>query len=517
MYTENETAPIGLVDLSLCLDTVAKVCPELCEFSEYSDFSVYSVDYSEEERPLLAHGLLSLHLERDSQSAGQFLAGRICRTTLYTQVLEVELSFTPLLKRKIAALQDAYEPSMPPPLPLSEEMPVAQAMKSMPVSFDTPQKYSSLREQLPILPSYRHPAVPASSSTRVASDATTVPSSDAALTGIKRISPSKRFAASLFIPPSSPPRGLSGPHCPPQPMLVNNTANQPRYQRRGDKIDEQLTQALVMGQEPDFCFNCGDIRTSTWRKVEIDGKEHNLCNACGLYYRAKKVMRPKELFSRKSRMSKNSNPDSRGSRRTPPIQQIVESRRALASTDLRLIKATSSSDATPQSHNGDASEEQATPADGSPPAGSGSSSEPDLPNDETTSRPAPSSPSAPKITSSSSDPEMPSTPDLDGNKENIPPDVRRVLLATPNKRPDQFTGGSGSARRWLRTHIFSRSEDDVFEAFMQSPSKRYSTHQTAEFDIRVQKLYVNGDPSISSSPPPFYHVEHDVNNTWFEE
>lgn len=464
VHAENATSTIGLLNVSDCLDIILKVCPELSEFSEYSDYSLYSVDYSESELPLLAHGLLSSHLNHTIPRSGQYVAGRIGRSGLYAQTLEIELCFTPLIKRKLAALQHGFESV--PALPSDDILP-AQAMKSMPISFSPNQKYASLREKHPVLPSSQAPPLPSSTSSRSHSDMPSVPSSDFAL-GAKRISPRKRFSASLFIPPSSPPRSISQSRPAPVPV--------PSRRTRGSRIDEQLSHAIALGEAPEFCHNCGDIRTSTWRKIVIDGKEHNLCNACGLYYKTKNVMRPSELFNRRSRTSKSL------LSRTPTPNPIV------------LPSAVPSSEAVSEEP-----KDEPTPADATPDAN-------ELPNQ-------PSSPGKPE---SSSEPAAPSTPDIESNKENIPPEARFLQLATPNKRPDQFAGGSGSARRWLRTHIFSRSDDDVFEAFMQSPSKRYSNQQAADFDFRVQKLYITSGPSISSSPP-LYHLDENIEGSWFAE
>lgn len=468
VHAENATSTIGLLNVSECLELILKVCPELSEFSEYSDYSLYSVDYSETELPLLAHGLLSSHIDHSVVSSGQYAAGKIGRSGLYSQTLEIELCFIPLVKRKFAVLQHGFESG--PALPSDESLP-AQAMKSMPISFSPDQKYASLRETHSVLSSQRS-ALPSSASSRSHSDMPSVPSSDFTL-GAKRISPRKRFSASLFIPPSSPPRSTSAQSRPtPAQAPVANRRT------RGSRIDEQLSHAIALGEAPEFCHNCGDIRTSTWRKIVIHGKEHNLCNACGLYYKTKKVMRPSELFNRRSRTTTKS----------------LNSRTSTPNPIVLPAAAPSSSETVSEDP-----KDEATPADASPEANE-----------------LPAQPSSPGKNESSSEPAAPSTPDTESNKENIPPEARFMQLATPNKRPDQFAGGSGSARRWLRTHIFSRSEDDVFEAFMQSPSKRYSNQQAADFDFRVQKLYITNGPSISSSPP-LYHLDENIEGSWFEE
>ncbi|KAI8897414.1 hypothetical protein BC833DRAFT_505880, partial [Globomyces pollinis-pini] len=38
------------------------------------------------------------------------------------------------------------------------------------------------------------------------------------------------------------------------------------------------------------CFNCKTNKTPLWRRTE--DRKHNLCNACGLYYKQYKTHRP---------------------------------------------------------------------------------------------------------------------------------------------------------------------------------------------------------------------------------
>lgn len=45
------------------------------------------------------------------------------------------------------------------------------------------------------------------------------------------------------------------------------------------------------------CWNCHTTRSSVWRTKQIDGgKSVRVCNACGLYYNKKRVMRPDKLW-----------------------------------------------------------------------------------------------------------------------------------------------------------------------------------------------------------------------------
>lgn len=48
-----------------------------------------------------------------------------------------------------------------------------------------------------------------------------------------------------------------------------------------------------------FCFNCGNCQTrGNWRQLELHGTKHNLCNACGVYWKTNNRMRPSTLWNR---------------------------------------------------------------------------------------------------------------------------------------------------------------------------------------------------------------------------
>ncbi|KAK9321193.1 hypothetical protein V1517DRAFT_327242 [Lipomyces orientalis] len=68
-----------------------------------------------------------------------------------------------------------------------------------------------------------------------------------------------------------------------------------------ERIHESLIQDLAAGKVPRYCENCGDIKTSTWRKIRamtVNNKMEDmwLCNPCGLYFASKKLMRPQHLW-----------------------------------------------------------------------------------------------------------------------------------------------------------------------------------------------------------------------------
>lgn len=72
-----------------------------------------------------------------------------------------------------------------------------------------------------------------------------------------------------------------------------------------EKNDIELLEALKEGKPIKYCFNCGTIQTKgNWRALIVDDAKQNLCNACGVYYKNKKTMRPPNLWKPISAQSK---------------------------------------------------------------------------------------------------------------------------------------------------------------------------------------------------------------------
>lgn len=71
--------------------------------------------------------------------------------------------------------------------------------------------------------------------------------------------------------------------------------------RQRDRVIKGLYEAVAAGEVPPYCQNCGTINPSTWRKTRIENggeeKEYMLCNPCGLWYTAKKTMRPPQYWA----------------------------------------------------------------------------------------------------------------------------------------------------------------------------------------------------------------------------
>lgn len=96
---------IGVIDLRTCLQAVAQCSPELVNQHE-CDYTVYAVDYSEPDVPLVGQGMLSWGLEQhnnDLQSQ-QLVTGRVTRNMMAlfgkgnSETLEVKLKLTEVPK-----------------------------------------------------------------------------------------------------------------------------------------------------------------------------------------------------------------------------------------------------------------------------------------------------------------------------------------------------------------------------------------------------------------------------------
>lgn len=102
--------------------------------------------------------------------------------------------------------------------------------------------------------------------------------------------------------------------------------------RQRDRVIKGIYEAVAAGEVPPYCQNCGTINPSTWRKTRIENggeeKEYMLCNPCGLWYTAKKTMRPPQYWANSADKSlqvispaeeltpnSNAKPKEKGSRR----------------------------------------------------------------------------------------------------------------------------------------------------------------------------------------------------------
>lgn len=354
----DEEAGLGLVDVSQCVQAILETSPELGQLVRCSEVAVYSRDFAEEDAPLMTHGRLSDLTAVKGNAA--FAIGKICKSRLWSNQLEVQLHFSPLEERKrrrqdLDQLQADYPskrvsmfpPSSPPPPPPS------------------------------------HPRLSGRQSDGPA--------------------PSRLFAAGKAQSVQAPLR-LSVDLAPEELDSIKAPQRESScLQIREAKNRLRLLQSLQDGEVPQYCANCGAVRTSTWRRSEIRGAMLTLCNACGIYFRTKGVMRPEKLWDRPERAKES----------TPKSPKEMES-----------------------SNENEASDPASEPPSLDPPSLI--------------------TPSSPRTEESNSDATMPSTPPrLNRNKENVPPSektpnsVRKfmhqfvfpasdsldIFLATPTRKP----------------------------------------------------------------------------------
>ncbi|KAF9776855.1 hypothetical protein IL306_004884 [Fusarium sp. DS 682] len=101
----DEQNSIGIVDLRACLQAVTECSPELGNQDIEGDFTIYALDYSEPDTPLVGQGMLSWAL--DSMRGGDWISqtpkmvtGRVTKNLLAVfgggnrEILEVKLKFT---------------------------------------------------------------------------------------------------------------------------------------------------------------------------------------------------------------------------------------------------------------------------------------------------------------------------------------------------------------------------------------------------------------------------------------
>ena len=105
----NERTTIGVVDLRTCLQAIAQCSPEIVNQQE-NDYTVYAVDYSEPDTPLVGQGMLSWGLEFASDHNSQrhqqqqLVTGRVTRSLLPVfsngsrETLEVKMKLTAVAK-----------------------------------------------------------------------------------------------------------------------------------------------------------------------------------------------------------------------------------------------------------------------------------------------------------------------------------------------------------------------------------------------------------------------------------
>lgn len=83
------------------------------------------------------------------------------------------------------------------------------------------------------------------------------------------------------------------------PSMQQSAGQQNPYSIANRGSEAQVIKALEDGHPIKFCYNCGNIQTrGNWRQLEVHGVKHNLCNACGVYWKTNNRMRPQNLWNR---------------------------------------------------------------------------------------------------------------------------------------------------------------------------------------------------------------------------
>eukprot|EP00123_Amoebidium_parasiticum_P011966 comp21030_c0_seq1/m.28253 comp21030_c0_seq1/g.28253 ORF comp21030_c0_seq1/g.28253 comp21030_c0_seq1/m.28253 type:complete len:274 (-) comp21030_c0_seq1:475-1296(-) len=78
-----------------------------------------------------------------------------------------------------------------------------------------------------------------------------------------------------------------------------------------------VTDMYLDNPENLVCFNCQTTKTATWRKND---RNENLCNACGLYEKAKHAPRPLHLVNRRPR--KSPRPRAKANKSPAPLSNL---------------------------------------------------------------------------------------------------------------------------------------------------------------------------------------------------
>lgn len=291
----------------------------------------------------------------------------------------------------------------------------------------------------------------------------------------------------------------------PQPQQQKAKA---RSKKQKEKIAQSLMEAVQNGDVPDYCENCGDIKTTTWRNLKHNGKAIKLCNACGLYLSTKKVMRPAELWSG-ARPKKSAGKVSK--------QPAEPGDKTSGENDKTAGYNKDSATSTPQP----------------------SSSEPAPARKTQSEQPVSSSP--PKATSHSKPSDTIVDMTDEDNKENCPPSNDLVptstaftqsprasdlesLFSTPVKskynHSEATMMGSSSAVKWLAKAIGKNDEADMFQSFLASPSRKNGIAHSDLYDTLVRDLQfdsmdqpLSDSSAVPSSPPPFFYL-YDEPSHW---
>ncbi|RDA92367.1 hypothetical protein CP533_4403 [Ophiocordyceps camponoti-saundersi (nom. inval.)] len=154
----DETTTIGIVDLRACLDAIIGCSPELT--TGHCDYTVYTVDYSEQDTPLVGQGLLSWALDSMRPDAPhtppKLVIGRVTRSLLVfnagsRETLEVRVRFfeSPSLQRHDSVDYQQCQPADRPTDKPQAEFPATPSAASDWNQVDTQPEQAVCESRLP--------------------------------------------------------------------------------------------------------------------------------------------------------------------------------------------------------------------------------------------------------------------------------------------------------------------------------------------------------------------------------
>lgn len=308
-----EDLKIGIVAVNPCLTAIKEASPDFSQVFEIgsNEYAIYSSDYSEDGYPLQSHGRVCNHLFGTT-------TGKISISLMGSEFLEVQFHLLPIRNPEELLLdfqmdytckQSQLNSELGMQLPTSEvhsdfynqpssnigqgDTPSSTNCPSSMINFDLPElpelpELSGLTEfsgipdlpriaGIPGMPSI--PGIPGLSAIQgISGLPIPLPRSLALEKGEAFTSSPPVRARPTRIAPSTSSR---------------NSLDTPSYEIYRRKRPNSPN------MDENRCSNCGVNSACTWRKIKgNDGKEKLLCNACGLYYKTKKVMRPSTLWEK---------------------------------------------------------------------------------------------------------------------------------------------------------------------------------------------------------------------------
>lgn len=293
---------LAILEIIPCLEAIRKASPEfsgICE-THGNDYAVYSVDFSEEDTPLQCHGKVS-------QESMIEATGKLCASKIRGEHVEVHIHILPIRK-----------PS---------EM-LAKAEEELNQQIQDALHSDVMNSEMLDMASSQSGGLPSSSQN---STGISTPNSSGDSTGAHRDHPLADSAQKqqhmqqqnermqhLFpflpvlpppvqIPPSLLRHEPTLPSSPPVRARPTKIAPTSLGKRHSSEVQPAKKRKSTTSPKPkdevaSQCRNCGVETASTWRRVELpEGNKELLCNACALYYKSKRVMRPSELWDRRTR------------------------------------------------------------------------------------------------------------------------------------------------------------------------------------------------------------------------